>query len=76
MEPEAEQLMHDGMAKNYIDYEEYPATCEIQNKCVAIIGNLFNVPKGKEGEEPMYVNRYRTISVDLTKQGSLNSGVF
>lgn len=54
MEPEAEQLMHDGMAKNYIDYEEYPATCEIQNKCVAIIGNLFNVPKGKEGEEPMY----------------------
>lgn len=54
MEPEAEALMHDGMAKNYIDYEEYPATCEIQNKCVAMIGNLFNVPKAKEGEEPMF----------------------
>lgn len=28
--------MVEGMAKNYIDYEEYPATCEIQNKCVAM----------------------------------------
>ncbi|KAL0486347.1 glutamate decarboxylase [Acrasis kona] len=54
MEPEAEQLMTDSLNKNFIDYEEYPATCDLQNRCVAMIGHLFNVPENGE-EEPMGV---------------------
>lgn len=30
MEPEAEKLMTENLSKNFIDYEEYPQTCEIQ----------------------------------------------
>ncbi|KAJ3495571.1 hypothetical protein NLG97_g3295 [Lecanicillium saksenae] len=44
MEKEAEMLMSDAMSKNFIDYEEYPQTAEIQNRCVNMIGKLFNAP--------------------------------
>ncbi|KAL0480329.1 glutamate decarboxylase [Acrasis kona] len=54
MEPEADKLMADSFNKNFIDYEEYPATCDIQNRCVAMIGHLFNVPES-EDEQPMGV---------------------
>jgi glutamate decarboxylase len=30
--------------KNFIDYEEYPQTAEIQNRCVSMIGRLFHAP--------------------------------
>ncbi|MBE3043420.1 hypothetical protein IMZ48_12785 [Candidatus Bathyarchaeota archaeon] len=36
--------MTESFAKNFIDYEEYPASANIQNRCVAMIGNLFNAP--------------------------------
>lgn len=49
MEDEAEKLMSDALSKNFIDYEEYPKTAEMQNRCVNMIGNLFNAPIG-EGE--------------------------
>ena len=45
MEPEAENLMTDAMSKNFIDLSEYEATGDLHNRCVAMIGNLFNVPK-------------------------------
>jgi len=54
MEPEADRLMAESINKNFIDYEEYPATCDLQNRCVAMIGHLFNVPES-EDEEPMGV---------------------
>ncbi|BFZ53110.1 Glutamate decarboxylase 2 [Savitreella phatthalungensis] len=44
------------MAKNFIDAEEYPATTDIQNRCVSIIGNLFNVPEQSDGGEPVGVS--------------------
>ncbi|KAG8163915.1 hypothetical protein KVR01_005833 [Diaporthe batatas] len=50
MEDEAEKLMSDALSKNFIDYEEYPKTAEMQNRCVNMIGSLFNAPVGN-GEE-------------------------
>ena len=36
--------MTDAFSKNFIDYEEYPRSAEIQNRCVSMIGRLFNSP--------------------------------
>lgn len=36
--------MADAMSKNFIDYEEYPQTAEIQNRCVNMISKLFHAP--------------------------------
>lgn len=44
MEEEAEKLMTEAFSKNFIDYEEYPQTAEIQNRCVNMIARLFNAP--------------------------------
>jgi len=46
MEDEAEKLMTDAFSKNFIDYEEYPQSAEIQNRCVNMIARLFNAPTG------------------------------
>ncbi|KAJ4402888.1 hypothetical protein N0V82_010727 [Gnomoniopsis sp. IMI 355080] len=48
MEDEAEKLMSESFSKNFIDYEEYPQTADIQNRCVNMIGGLFNAPTGQE----------------------------
>ena len=47
MEPEATKLMAETLAVNAIDKSEYPQMTEIENRCVSIIGNLWN---GKEGQ--------------------------
>ncbi|RZC43444.1 hypothetical protein C5167_036388 [Papaver somniferum] len=44
MEPECDQLILEGMNKNYVDMDEYPITTELQNRCVNIIAHLFNAP--------------------------------
>ncbi|KAF0686000.1 hypothetical protein As57867_022134, partial [Aphanomyces stellatus] len=44
MEPEAEELILEGMRKNYIDLDQYPQTAELHNRCVAMLGDLFNSP--------------------------------
>ncbi|KAK7948632.1 glutamate decarboxylase [Apiospora aurea] len=44
MEDEAEKLMTESFSKNFIDYEEYPQSADIQNRCVSMIGRLFNAP--------------------------------
>jgi glutamate decarboxylase len=41
-EDEAEKLMTESFSKNFIDYEEYPKSAEIQNRCVNMIARLFN----------------------------------
>ncbi|OAA57609.1 glutamate decarboxylase [Niveomyces insectorum RCEF 264] len=46
MEDEAEKLMTESFSKNFIDYEEYPQSADIQNRCVSMIGRLFNAPVG------------------------------
>lgn len=47
MEDEAEKLMAESFSKNFIDYEEYPQSADIQNRCVNMIGNLFHADAGK-----------------------------
>ena len=44
MESEVEKLMVDAFNKNFIDYEEYPVSADIQNRCVSMIARLFNIP--------------------------------
>ncbi|KAI0390069.1 glutamate decarboxylase [Xylariaceae sp. FL0594] len=44
MEEEAEKLMSESFSKNFIDYEEYPQSADIQNRCVSMIGRLFHAP--------------------------------
>ncbi|KAM0513939.1 hypothetical protein ACHAPE_007294 [Trichoderma viride] len=46
MEDEAEKLMTEAFSKNFIDYEEYPQSADIQNRCVNMIGELFHAPPG------------------------------
>jgi glutamate decarboxylase len=36
--------MIDSFPKKFIDYEEYPQSAEIQNRCVSMIARLFNAP--------------------------------
>lgn len=45
-EDEAEKLMTEAFSKNFIDYEEYPQSADIQNRCVNMIGELFHAPAG------------------------------
>ncbi|KAL1587607.1 hypothetical protein WHR41_03674 [Cladosporium halotolerans] len=53
MEDEAEKLMVDAFSKNFIDYEEYPVSADIQNRCVSMIARLFNVPSHDENSNAM-----------------------
>ena len=52
-EEEVEKLMSESFGKNFIDYEEYPQSAEIQNRCVNMIARLFNAPTTNENEHPM-----------------------
>jgi len=53
MEEEAEKLMVEAFSKNFIDYEEYPVSADIQNRCVSMIARLFNVPTDDENSNAM-----------------------
>jgi glutamate decarboxylase len=44
MEPQAERLMAASFDKNMIDKDEYPATAEIERRCVNIVADLFHAP--------------------------------
>jgi glutamate decarboxylase len=46
MEPEADLLAAETLAKNLIDQDEYPQTTEIHERVVSIIGRLFHAPAG------------------------------
>src|SRR6476620_1853372 len=45
MEPQAKQLMSDCVDKNMIDKDVYPQTAAIENRCVAILANLWHAPQ-------------------------------
>lgn len=42
MDPEAEKLMAETFDKNMIDKDEYPATAEIEQRCVNVVAHLFH----------------------------------
>lgn len=45
--------MTDCFAKNFIDYEEYPVSADIQNRCVSMVARLFNIPSHDENTNAM-----------------------
>ena len=45
--------MAEALPKNFIDYEEYPQTADIQNRCVSMIARLFNAPTQHEEDNAM-----------------------
>ncbi|KAL2075379.1 hypothetical protein VTL71DRAFT_322 [Oculimacula yallundae] len=53
MEKEVEELMTESFSKNFIDYEEYPQSADIQNRCVSMIGRLFNAPTASDTDAPI-----------------------
>ncbi|GAD95697.1 glutamate decarboxylase 1 [Paecilomyces variotii No. 5] len=53
MEEEVEKLMCESFSKNFIDYEEYPQTAEIQNRCVNMIARMFNAPTDDKDDHAM-----------------------
>ncbi|MGI8678698.1 MAG: glutamate decarboxylase [Jatrophihabitans sp.] len=44
MEPEAQTLMAESVDKNMIDKDEYPRTAAIEQRCVAILADLWHAP--------------------------------
>lgn len=46
MEPEVEVLMTKSIKKNFINHESYPATANIERRCVNMIAHLFHAPSG------------------------------
>lgn len=45
MEPQADRLMAESVQKNMIDKDEYPQTAAIENRCVAILADLWHAPE-------------------------------
>ncbi len=45
MEPQAQRLMDECSDKNMIDKDEYPQTAAIENRCVAILADLWHAPQ-------------------------------
>jgi glutamate decarboxylase len=51
MEPQAERLMADCLAKNMIDKDEYPQTAELERRCVNILAELWHAPGCEPGPD-------------------------
>ncbi|CAZ80579.1 unnamed protein product [Tuber melanosporum] len=47
METHADQLIMENIAKNLADADEYPALMAIHSRCVSMVSNLWNIPKGQ-----------------------------
>ncbi len=45
--------MTESLSKNFIDYEEYPQSADIQNRCVSMIARLFNAPTDSDDAQAM-----------------------
>jgi glutamate decarboxylase len=45
MEPQAERLMSECYDKNMIDKDEYPATAELEERCVEMLARLWHAPE-------------------------------
>lgn len=61
--------MAEALPKNFIDYEEYPQTADIQNKCVNMIARLYNAPTNASEENAMgtrYFLPMSDLSIRLT----------
>ena len=46
VEPQVRQLMDECLDKNMIDKDEYPQTAELESRCVRMLADLWNSPRG------------------------------
>lgn len=49
MEPEAQKIVAENSHRNFIDHAEYPRTAEIEQRCIRMLGDLFNAPGEVQG---------------------------
>ena len=49
MEPQAARLMAESVDKNMIDKDEDPQTAAIENRCVAILADLWACTRSRRG---------------------------
>lgn len=49
VDEEGLELCKENLTKNLADSDEYPAMLQLQERCVSIISNLWNVPDGERG---------------------------
>ncbi|KAJ3472836.1 hypothetical protein NLG97_g10687 [Lecanicillium saksenae] len=68
MEEEALKLMTDAFPTNFIDYEEYPYTADIQNRCVNMIANLFHADDNAIGTSTVGSSEAIMLSVLAMKR--------
>src|SRR5947207_10326663 len=47
MEPDANAIMMENIAKNLSDVDEYPALMSLHQRCVSMISHLWNCPEGE-----------------------------
>lgn len=69
--------MAEALPKNFIDYEEYPQTAELQNRCVSMIARMFNAPTHDESENAIgtsTVGSSEAIMLGPPCSGSTGSG--
>jgi glutamate/tyrosine decarboxylase-like PLP-dependent enzyme len=52
------------------DYEEYPVSADIQNRCVSMIARLFNVPTQDEEKAAVGTSTIGSSEVTLLANGS------
>ncbi len=49
MEPDAQKIVGENLHRNFIDHAEYPRTAEIEQRCIRMLGDLFNAPGEVKG---------------------------
>lgn len=49
IDPYGLELCKDNITKNLADSDEYPALIELQQRCVSILSNLWNIPESERG---------------------------
>src|SRR5580658_5796830 len=49
MDPEADRLFAESLNKNAIDWDEYPQTVVLQDRCVNMLSRLFNASESHTG---------------------------
>jgi glutamate decarboxylase len=47
MDPYADRLMSENISKNLADADEYPVVQSIHARCISMLANLWNIPKGE-----------------------------
>ncbi|MCK0090965.1 glutamate decarboxylase [Rhodococcus sp. F64268] len=60
MDPQADRLMAETFDKNMIDKDEYPATAEIETRCVNMVAALFHA-EGLSPTDPMSATGVSTV---------------